>query len=237
MATNAMSEVGSKPESIRARGLDVIEEAATFLRQMKISADRGAYASGRHVAVMIDPRWNADKKSIRVLVTCYAFGHRQVDWAGLPIFVLREDLGPLDIEQPRLNARGQAVIPELPPGAYHVLASPQWGAGSLPSVADRPWTRVYPSMNRMVLTTVSCDAKGEVAVAAETGDSHYEGAVLQFSVRLRGSRPLPGTLTLAPCEDRKGLWEGRWVYQVQLGYGFVGEEDNEVTFCVVPRST
>src|SRR5215831_448093 len=98
------------------RGRQVIEETAQLLRQMRFSSHQGAYAESQHVAVSVDPRWNKDDETLRVLITCYAFGHRSVDWGGLPVQVLPEEGGVYAIV--RLNGRGQAIIPRLPAGEY-----------------------------------------------------------------------------------------------------------------------
>src|SRR3954464_9944043 len=70
------------------QGQKVIEEAARLLGQVQFSQDYGAYAEGHHVAVSIDPRWNTDHETIRVLIACSPFGHRGIDWASLPIQIL-----------------------------------------------------------------------------------------------------------------------------------------------------
>src|SRR5215510_3179167 len=98
----------------------VIEEAARLLRQMQFSPDYGAYAEGHHVAVSVDPRWNTGHEAISVLITCYPFGHRNIDWSSLPVQVLPKSGGIIVCAIARLNARGQAVIPRLPPGDYRL---------------------------------------------------------------------------------------------------------------------
>src|SRR5713226_5207650 len=116
MPKNRTGEAQSQTQ----KGREAIEEAARLLRQMQFSQDHGAYAEGHHVAVSVDPRWNADHETICVLITCYSFGHRRTDWATLPVHVLPESGGPGVHAIARLDARGQASIPKLPPGDYRL---------------------------------------------------------------------------------------------------------------------
>src|SRR5262245_11568794 len=103
-----------------APGQQVIEEAARLLRQLQFSPGYGAYAEGSHVAVSVDPRWNTDQETIRVLITCHQFGHRRANWSSLPVQVLPKSGGTGVHAIVRLDARGQAVIPRLPPGDYRL---------------------------------------------------------------------------------------------------------------------
>jgi hypothetical protein len=100
------------------QGRTAIEEAAQLLRQIQFSHLRGAYAEGQHVAVSVDPRWNADEMTFRAVISCMAFGHRQVDWAQLPVFIMPESGGTPALA--RLTARGQTFLPSLVPGEYRL---------------------------------------------------------------------------------------------------------------------
>jgi hypothetical protein len=204
---------------------------------LRFSAHRGAYAKGRHCAVAVDPRWNDDQETIRVIITCYSFGHRLVDWAGLPIFVVPED-PEIQVPPVRLTSRGQAVIPQLPPGKYGLLASAQWGDGLLPVSETLPWIRVYASTDLAIQTTVRWTAENEVIVAAQTREENFAGATVRFSFRhpRTGSGRLSGQVTLRPSEGKEGLWEGRWFHQREAALAAAGDEEIEVVFCVVPPS-
>lgn len=235
-----LKSMENKEQPKALRGREVIEEAGRLLRQMHFSANRGAYAEGQHVAVSVDPRWNDDNKTISVLITCHAFGHRQVDWAGLPVFVLPEG-GRTEVPlPPRLDSRGQAVITKLPLGDYRLSASAQWGVSGEPApLAQKgPWSRVYSTHDGQAKVMVARTVTGELVVAGETDNPHLAGATVRFSLVRKGEplTQLSGELILKPCEEQPNLWEGRWVYQTQLGLAAAGEEENEFVFCVLSPS-
>jgi hypothetical protein len=202
----------------------VIEEAARLLRQMRFSQNQGAYAEGQHVAVSIDPRWNEDNETVHVLVTCYAFGHRQVDWATLPVHVAPES-GSTGVHAiTRLDARGQTSIPKLPPGEYR------------PSLRVKP-ARVAPVLSRQlerlaaqgedeqterrvwrggeesdaVSWTIEETEEGDVQVAFETNAEFLAGHVVTFSLIDPHSKQVQYSqrLILEPTRAA-GKWEG-WV--------------------------
>jgi hypothetical protein len=106
------------------RGLEVVEEAARLVKQMRFSANRPAYTEGKHVAVCVDPRWSDDNRAIDVLITCYALGHQPVDWEGLRINIERREEEHSVTWLSFLNARGQAVRNELPFGEEYSLSLP-----------------------------------------------------------------------------------------------------------------
>ena len=107
----------SEPRS--TQGQAVIAEAARLLQEIHFSHLHGAYAEGQHVAVSVDPRWNDDAETFRTLISCITLGHRQINWTRLPIQVAPEQRGGMHALS-RLNARGQALIPNLPPGEYRL---------------------------------------------------------------------------------------------------------------------
>jgi len=102
-----------------ARNQAIIEEAARLLQQAHFSHIHGAYAEGQHVVVSIDPRWNEDEETFRTMISCIALGHQHVEWAQLPVQVSPEQRGGMHALS-RLDARGQAFVPNLPPGEYRL---------------------------------------------------------------------------------------------------------------------
>src|SRR5919198_613578 len=218
MLKNKMSEAQPQVQ----RGRQVIEEAAQLLQQMRFSQNHGAYAEGQYVAVSVDPRWTADSIAIHVLLTCYAFRHQRVDWAKLPVHVLPEGGGAGVHAIARLNARGQVVIPRLPPGDYRL------------SLRVRP-ARVEPVLYRpleslaaqgedeqderrlwrgegedgAIVWTVEETEEGDVQVAFETSEEKLAGHVIVFNLvdpnskRVQYSRRLRLEPTRTP-----GKWEG-----------------------------
>ncbi|MDW8367923.1 MAG: hypothetical protein RMK49_18940, partial [Abditibacteriales bacterium] len=207
------------------RGREVIEEAARFLRQIHFHANRGAFAEGKHVAVLVDPRWNEGNETIRLLITCYAFGHRRVDWEGLPVFVEPQNRG--DAWLCFLNGRGQGIIPDLPPGDYRLSTSAQFGRSAAPvpfltsalALAAAPKVgqdvicgpHVYESTDGRLRATLRQTMAGTTVVAVETNEASLAGAVVRFAfVQETGKIQLTDTVTLQPVEGEAGLCEGRW---------------------------
>jgi hypothetical protein len=85
---------------------------------MHVQASRGAAAEGKHVAVLIDPHWNADERTISVRISCHAFGHLQVNWRQLAVAVIHPEASGSVQHIARFNANGLAVFPSLPPAEY-----------------------------------------------------------------------------------------------------------------------
>lgn len=210
----------TKDQAETAKGQQVIEEAASLLRPLRFSQNRGAYAEGRHVAVSIDPRWNEDSESIRVLVTCQAFGHRHVNWARLPVQVLSESGGVHAIA--RLDARGQASLPQLPLGEYRVSLRVK-PAGVSPVLShrlerlaaqgeDEPTERnVWRGEDEAtsILWTIEETEDGDVQVAFETGDAQLAGRTIAFHLIDQDSKRVQHSRRLALEPTRiPGKWEG-----------------------------
>lgn len=235
MLQNTTPRGQSKP----VQGREVIEEAARLLRRMHFPTRHGTYAEGHHVVISVDLRWNDDHESMRVLLTCYALGHRRVDWEGLPVFVLHDDGGTTAFLV-RLGARGQAVIANLPPGAYRLSTSSHYGwsaapvrlpihrpgwmaAQKAPQSADATDTEglqeapVYASRDGRVHATVRQTQAGTTVVAFETQDATLAHAVVRFAfVRESGQVEQSAAVELEPIEGEARLWEGRWEGVVRL---------------------
>ena len=105
-------------------GVDVVEEAARLVKQIRFSANRPAYSEGEHVAVSVDPRWSDDNETINVLITCFALGHQHVDWEGLRINIERRQDDRSVTWLSFLDARGQSMRNELPVGGEYSLSLP-----------------------------------------------------------------------------------------------------------------
>src|SRR5262249_19101997 len=69
--------------------------------------------------VSCDPDWT-DDGTVSVLITCHAFARASVDWSGLSVWTwYQEDDGRVRLAlAPAFDARGQAYLPDLPPGHY-----------------------------------------------------------------------------------------------------------------------
>src|SRR4030095_7373105 len=105
-------------------GVEVVEETARLIKQIRFSANRPAYMEGEHVAVSVDPRWSADNKTIDVFITCYALGNQDVDWEGLRINIEQRNEERSVTWLSFLNRRGQAARNDLPVGGEYSLSLP-----------------------------------------------------------------------------------------------------------------
>lgn len=221
------------------QGRDVIEEAARLLRQLRFSTHRGASAEGQQVAVSVALHGNDDQETVRVLLTCYAFGHRQVAWQGLPVFVLPEGQGNVSALA-FLNARGQAVLPRLERGAYRLSTSAQYGRSPTPIPLhgrsqragtafrlrgrnlQRPATPseepVYTSIDGRVQATVRHTPAGTTVVAFETQDGAWAGATVRFALVDAGGGEVAHSaeVELQPVESPAPLWRGIWEQALEL---------------------
>jgi hypothetical protein len=201
----------------------VIEEAAQLLRQLRFSERRGAYAEGRRVAVSVDPRWNADQETVRVLVTCYPFGYRRTDWATLPVHIQPDSATAGVHALARLDARGQATIPRLPPGLYRLslrlkpaqstpvlfrhierLAAKELGEDE----TERQGWR-GEAEDKAILWTLEETEEGEVQISFETSDERLAEATIVFHLLDPTSKQVQYSqrVTLAPTRT-PGKWEG-----------------------------
>jgi hypothetical protein len=222
-----------QPKTLRGR--EVVEEAARLLRQKAVSPHRAAYLEGEHVSVLVAPYWNDDGETFRLGITCNAFGHRRVDWEGLPVFVESQSEDGVSWLC-FLNTRGQAALPSLPPGDYRLSTSAQFGRSAQPipflnpalaalaartSATDNtiplPEPLVYQSTDGRLRATLRQTASDTTVVAVETNEASLAGAVVRFAfVQESGKIELSDTVTLQPVEGEEGLWEGRWEGAAQL---------------------
>jgi hypothetical protein len=212
-----------KTHSGTPKGYRVIEEAARLLQQMRFSQTHGAYAEGQFVAISVDPRWNDDLETFCVLISCYALGHRRVDWAMLPVHILPEDRKAGVHAIARLNTRGQTVLPRLQPGEYHltlrlrtarvqsVLSQRSERLAAQGEDEEQEERRVWQGEGEdgAVLWTMEETEEGDVQIAFETSAAHLAGFVVTFSLVDAHSKAVRYSqrLTLEPTRT-PGKWEG-----------------------------
>jgi hypothetical protein len=172
----------------------VIEEAARLFQGVHFSHTHGAYAEGRHVAVSVDPRWNEDEETFRVLISCTVLGHRRVDWARLPVQISPVGKGGMHALS-RLDARGQTLVPRLPSGEYR-LALRLKQAQAVPVLShtveklaaqgedDEHERRVWQGESEDGAITWSLEEteEGDVQIAFETKEERFAGHVLLFQL-------------------------------------------------------
>ncbi len=177
------------------RGRIAIEEAAQLCQQLHFSHRYGAYAEGQHVAVSVDPRWNEDESTFRVLISCLAFGHRQVDWTQLPVSITPESGGgPSALA--RLSAQGQTLLPSLAPGEYRlslrltplrvvsVLSQREERLAAQAADDTVEERRIWQgeSEDNALVWTLEETEDGEVQIAFETTDARLADAMIMFDL-------------------------------------------------------
>ncbi|MBI3249616.1 MAG: hypothetical protein HYZ50_24205 [Deltaproteobacteria bacterium] len=171
----------------------ILEEAARLFRQCRFSHTHGAYAEGQSVAVAVDPRWNADEETFRVLISCLVLGHRRVEWARLPVQItpVNDRSGVLALA--RLDAQGRTLVPSLPPGEYR-LSLRLTSARAVPVLSAQPerlaaqgeeevedrqvWSGA--SDDGHILWSLEATEEGEVQLAFETKDERLAGNFLIY---------------------------------------------------------
>ena len=204
------------------QGNVALAEAAQLLRQMRLSHDHGAYAEGQHVAISVDPRWNVDRQTLCVLITCYAFGHNRIKWSSLPVYVLPQG-GKAGVRViARLDSRGQTVIPSLPPGDYtlSLRLTPLRGEPVLGGKPERLAAqgedeqddrRLWRgnSEEGALVWTIEETEEGDVQIAFETREERLAGYVVVFSLVELNSKHVHSSHRLALEPTRtSGTWEG-----------------------------
>ena len=209
-----MSEQRSAP------GQPVIAEAARLLQEMRFSHLHGAYAEGQHVAVSVDPRWNSDADTFQTLISCIALGHRHIDWAQLPIRISPEQRGGMHALS-RLDARGQTLVPNLPPGEYrltlrlkqiHTVPVLSQTIDRLAAQGDeedeerRVWRG--ESADGLVSWSLEETEEGEVQISFETQEAQLSDHVVTFQLLDPASKQTcyKQQLTFQPTRT-PGKWE------------------------------
>jgi hypothetical protein len=198
----------------------VIEEAARLFRQAHFSHLHGAYAEGQHVTVSVDPRWNTDHESFHALISCITSGHQRVNWARLPLRITPTSGSSSVTALVRLDDRGHAFVPSLPPGEYRLslrfkalqvtpvlsMQTERLAAQGEEDEERRVWRG--DGEDGAVLWTLEETEEGEVQVAFETQAERFAGHVVVFNLidpiskQVRSHQELPLQPTRTP-----GKWE------------------------------
>ncbi len=220
------------------------EEAARLFGQCQFSHTHGAYAEGQTVAVAVDPRWNSDAETFRVLISCLVLGHRRVEWARLPVQITPVNTGNGVSALARLDAQGRALVPNLPPGDYRV--SLRLTAARAIPVLSAPLERLAAqgeeeSEDRQVWSGASDDGQilwslettedGEVQLSFETKNEIFADHVLVYYLidpinkQVRHQQQLQ----LAPTRTA-----GKWEAFCSLGSRAAFPGPYELDFAIVP---
>jgi hypothetical protein len=243
-----MQESGRRRDGPQAgQGHEILREAAQLLSRMSFWSNRGAYAEGRYVAISVDPHWNDDNGTIQVALTCYAFGHGQVDWQGL-LVLARPAAGNASVYGiTRLDARGQGIMTRLQPDDYRLFVPERYGRseaflpfcpspalGSLAAATENveaPFEpHIYDSPDGSLRATVRQSAEGTTIAAFETWETLLAGAVVYVAfVREPGDVLQSAEVQLTPVEEEPGLLEARWEAEIEF------TERCTFEFGIVPR--
>lgn len=79
-----MSELLYKlPEKLE--GQNIIDEAIKLVQNTSFTINKGILKTGDNCIVTVDPRM--ENNNLQALVSCYAFGHRIVDWEKCNFFI------------------------------------------------------------------------------------------------------------------------------------------------------
>lgn len=113
-----MTDISSSPTESPIQ--EVVDEAIELLQELVFDTGEGVSWQGERVIVSITPE-PADQRC-HVRVTCYARGHRAVDWAGLRLGLTGGDTSADPQWLPLLNGRGQTRLAGLEPGGYAIVA-------------------------------------------------------------------------------------------------------------------
>ena len=215
---------------------------------MSFWSNRGAYAEGRHVAISVDPCWEEDHQTIKVTLTCYAFGHGRVDWQGLPVIARPAGQGSV-YGMTHLDGRGQATMTRLQPDDYRLFVPERYRRseeplpfissqvpGNLAAATDDPddtfEPHIYDSPDGRLIATVRRTAEGTTIVAFETSEAELANAVAYFAfVLASGDIVQSAIVVLTAVEEEAGLWEARWEGEIEFSEGCTFE------FGILPGDT
>lgn len=214
-----------QPQVQILKGQKVIEETVQLIKKMQFWSNGGAFAEGEHVAISVDPRWSEDKETIQILLTCYAFRHRQVDWKGLPVFILPETGRSVSAIM-FLNARGQAVASNLPPGKYRLSTSLKYGITQTKVLAPQQTLRVVrvgsmkkmPDSSRQDESVEVSIYPDEAIVTFQTSDHTLARVTMYMAIlgQTSGTVEKSAKVELKPAKENQLLWEGRWKAPMEL---------------------
>jgi len=217
-----------------------LEELVELLSRVHFSAHYSPYAGGKHVAVLIAPRWNEDGETIRVTIQCLSRGHWEVPWEGMPLFIYPSDASPDQARQLAfLNTRGSATLFKLQPGEYRVMCSTTYGVSRRPIAVQRvqpPWDRRFDSVDKRVSTVVHQKAGGLYEVSAESSRSEkaLENAVVLYAFVEQESNTIR-RVGRAVLQPRKDVLLADWHQPAHCAAA--DPYETRYAFCVVPHSS
>ncbi|MDX2505556.1 MAG: hypothetical protein QNL62_13915, partial [Gammaproteobacteria bacterium] len=181
-------------------GYDVLQEAVELLKGLEFSVQEGVTVSGESLRLVIAPRWNG-VDAYRLLMTCFVYGDRKVDWANMPVHLVATTGAGSPVFVFRVNPRGQAIIDGISPGEYRMSVSKTYFGGSnMPIILPREnqeqlaasGVQTGDKWPEKLLTCVSndsrlravpqTDANGNITITFEANDESLANGRVRFSV-------------------------------------------------------
>ncbi len=209
-------------------GYDVIEETVSLLHGLEFSAQEGTTVSGEFVRLVIAPQWNG-VDAYRLLLTCFVYGDRKVDWANMPVRLSSIGGTSAPVFVFRVNPRGQAIINGVPPGEYRMSVKMTYsGGGDIPVILPQDeferlaasseqnhdkWPEplmTLVSNDARLLAVPQSDAHGHLSITFESRDKSLAYGSVRFAViDAAGEVILSHELVLEKSEH-PGVWMAKW---------------------------
>jgi hypothetical protein len=215
-------------------GFDVVHDALNLLQGLEFSTEEGATASSSLLRVVIAPRWNG-VDAYQLMLTCFVFGDRKVDWANMPVRITAANKPGEPIYIFRVNPRGQAVIDGVPAGEYKVSTmstyfggheEPLFAPGNIPGQLAAAGVEAKPDWPEPMLTCISNDARliaipeidedGQARITFEsTQDADMDGMVRFALVDTLGKVVFSAELELHR-DKAHNIWDAHWEGKMNL---------------------
>ncbi len=213
---------------------DAVRDAIKLLQGLEFSTEEGIVVGGEHVRVVITPRWNGFD-AFRLMLTCYAFGDRKVEWAGLPVRLTVADNSRSPVFIFRVNPRGQAIIDNVPGGEYKVSVMATYFGGSEEPVfvpasnleqlaaageeLEQSWPEpmmTCTSNDARLIAVPEIDTSGNAMITFESrNDIRMDGTVRFALIDSSGKVVFADELVLER-DDTHGIWTAHWEGQPGL---------------------
>lgn len=175
------------------KGYSVIVEARKLAQDASFSEIEGVYLPGDEVTLVVDPRYNEDCRTFRVLVTFLPRFGQDVDWAGVEVQAVRsEGL----TESVPINQRGSALFASLDPGHYTLALEEVIRRAESPETPVADLTGVAPA----AIIKSAYDLLREIAASPVTPRKESEDA-LKDLVALAEQPGPPARPVLVGCLD------------------------------------
>ena len=229
-------------------GYDVLQETVALLQGLEFSVQEGVTVSGEYVRLVIAPHWNG-VDAYRLLMTCFVYGDRKVDWANMPVHLVAKTGAGSPVFVFRVNPRGQAIIDGISPGEYRMSVSKTYfGGSSMPIILPPENLEQLAASGRQkgdkwpetLLTCVSNDSRllavpqtdvnGHVTIKFESNDESLANGRVRFSVIKPTGEVVFSHECVLEKNSHAGVWAAQWVGDLDVStpanlvFDFVPEE-------------